>query len=322
MTDLKKGVLLVNLGTPDEPTPSAVRRYLGEFLHDQRVVDVSRWIWCPVLHGVILRIRPPRVAKLYQSIWTDEGSPLLAISKKQQAALQDLLKQQGHDVPVALAMTYGNPSVSAGLDSLQDCDEIIVLPLYPQYCSASTASVFDAVAKAAKKRRAVPGIQFIRDYHQQGTYIDALAQSIQQDFDQHGQPDVLLMSFHGIPQRFVNEGDPYAAQCEQTAKLVADKLGLAENAWLLCYQSRFGREPWLQPYADETLKTLAGEGKSVAVICPGFAADCLETLEEIQVENKELFIEHGGKDYRYIACLNDEPQHIQMMAELVAPRLA
>ncbi len=315
----KLGVLLVNLGTPSAPNASAVRTYLAEFLHDPRVVDVSRWIWCPVLHGIILRFRPAKVAKLYQSIWTEDGSPLLAISQRQQRALQIYFDEhQKDEIEVALAMTYGEPSLSSGFEQLKECYRIIVLPLYPQYSSATTASVFDHIAKLFKKKRYVPNVDMIYHYYQHPAYIDALVQSIRRYWEQEGKAEKLLLSFHGIPQRYANEGDPYPHHCQITSERVAQALGLSDDAWQLTYQSRFGREPWLQPYTDHTLQSLAESGCSqVQVICPGFSADCLETLEEIQEENKKVFLESGGKKFQYIPCLNDNKEHIHMMAQLI-----
>lgn len=317
------GVLLVNLGTPDAPTAAAVRKYLAEFLHDKRVVNLTRWIWCPVLHGIILRVRPPRVAKLYQSVWTEQGSPLMAISREQADSLQQ--KLSSHTDPstefcVELAMTYGNPSIKHGLSRLKEkgCQNIIILPLYPQYSSATSASVFDRVAKALNEEWDVPSIRFIRDYYDHAKYIDALAASISEHWQNNPRPDKLLMSFHGIPKRYANNGDPYPEQCRATAELVAKKLGLNDDQWLLTFQSRFGREEWLMPYTDKTLEKLAQEGsRSVQIVCPGFAADCLETLEEIESENKEIFMEHGGESFGYIPCLNNRDDHIELLADLV-----
>ncbi len=316
------GVLLVNLGTPDEPTASAVRTYLAEFLHDKRVVDLSRWIWCPVLHGVILRVRPPKVAKLYQSVWTDEGSPLLAISKQQQSSLQNLLNQRKVQAKVVLAMTYGNPSLQAGIEALADCERILVLPLYPQFSSATTASVFDRVAKVQKNRWNLPSMTFVRDYHDHPKYIEALAESVLQHWQQHERGDILLMSFHGIPKRYATNGDPYPEECQTTARLLAERLQLSDDEWKLCFQSIFGREEWLKPYTDKTMEALGEAGKKVDVICPGFAADCLETLEEIQVENREIYEAHGGQQFHYIPCLNNNPLHIEMLADIVQEKAA
>ncbi len=311
------GVLLVNLGTPDEPTSRAVRTYLAEFLHDKRVVDLTRWIWCPVLHGVILRVRPPKVAKLYQSVWTEDGSPLLAIAKQQQSSLQAVLDQRNIGAKVVLAMTYGNPSIKSGLDQLGDCKKILVLPLYPQFSSATTASVYDRIAKAQKERWNLPSMTFVRDYHDHPKYIEALAESVQQHWQKHPRGDILLMSFHGIPKRYATNGDPYPEECKTTARLLAERLQLSDEQWKLCFQSIFGREEWLKPYTDKTMEAMGQAGKKVDVICPGFSADCLETLEEIQVENREIYEAHGGQQFHYIPCLNNNPLHIEMMATVV-----
>ncbi|MBB1489248.1 ferrochelatase [Oceanospirillum sp. D5] len=323
MLKKKQGILLVNLGTPDAPTPAAVKRYLAEFLHDYRVVDLSRWLWCPILHGIILNTRPKRVAAAYASIWTEQGSPLLAISQQQQKALQAKLKYDGYDIPVELAMTYGNPSMSAGLDALvaKGVEEIIVLPLYPQYSATTTGAVFDQLARVIAKRREFPAITFIRDYYQSESYIEALANSVREHWQEKGKGNRLLVSFHGIPQRYADNGDPYPEHCKATARALADKLELEDRQWICSFQSRFGKEEWIKPYTDVTLEQWAEEIERVDVICPAFSVDCLETLEEIQVENRDLFVEKGGQELSYIPALNDRPDHIEMMAELVRQKL-
>lgn len=323
MLKKKQGILLVNLGTPDAPTPAAVKRYLAEFLHDYRVVDLSRWLWCPILHGIILNTRPKRVAAAYASIWTEQGSPLLVISQQQQKALQAKLKHDGYDIPVELAMTYGNPSMSAGLDALaaKDVEEIIVLPLYPQYSATTTGAVFDQLARVIAKRCEFPAITFIRDYYQSESYIEALANSVREHWQEKGMGNRLMMSFHGIPQRYADNGDPYPEHCKATARALADKLELEDEQWICSFQSRFGKEEWIKPYTDVTLEQWAEEIERVDVICPAFSVDCLETLEEIQVENRDLFIEKGGQELSYIPALNDRSDHIEMMAELVRQKL-
>ncbi len=317
------GVLLVNLGTPDEPTPKAVRKYLAEFLHDKRVVDISRWIWCLILHGIILRFRPKRVAKLYASIWTEQGSPLLATTKAQAMALQSLLDSDGIKTKVALAMNYGHPSIAAGLKELSGCKKVVVLPLYPQFSSATTASVYDRIAKVFKSQWNLPELHFISDYHDHPAYIHALAESVKSHWvkQNESKKSKLIISFHGIPKRYADNGDPYPLQCAKTAKLLAQALELNAGEWQLTYQSRFGKEEWLQPYTDKTMEKEGQEGSSVTVICPGFAADCLETLEEIEEENKKLFVENGGQSFSYVPCLNNQKLHILMMAELIKARL-
>ncbi|WP_084976950.1 ferrochelatase [Plesiomonas shigelloides] len=323
MSEKQHGILLVNLGTPDAPTPAAVRRYLSEFLHDHRVVDMSRWLWCPLLHGIILPLRSPRVARLYQSVWTDDGSPLLAFSRRQHAALTQLLAEREMACPVELGMTYGQPSITQALDALQaqGVTHLTVLPLFPQYSSSTTAAVWDGLSKALRTRRNLPAIRFIRDYHDNPYYIAALAEKLRRSLpaqDSGAWPDKLLFSFHGLPQRYVDEGDEYARQCEVTAQAVADELGLTPEQWQLSYQSRFGREEWLKPYTDQTLTAWPAQGvRKIAVVCPGFAADCLETLEEIAEQNQHTFLQAGGEQFTYVAALNDDRAHIELMYHLV-----
>lgn len=321
---MKAGVLLVNLGTPSAPTSAAVKAFLSEFLHDYRVVDLPRSLWCPLLHGIILPFRSPKVAKLYQGIWWPEGSPLMVVSKRQQAGLQQALQDEGIDMPVALGMSYGEPSIESGWQQLkeQGVGKVIVLPLYPQYSVSTTASVFDSWAKLMKKERLVPALRFVHDYHDFSGYISALADSVRSHWEQHGRGDMLLLSYHGIPKRFENEGDPYGQQCHRTSELLAAELGLEPHQWRTTFQSRFGREEWLQPYTDKTMEKLPKEGiKKLDVICPAFSADCLETLEEIAGENKEIFLKAGGEQYHYIPALNDNPAHIRMLMDLVRREL-
>ena len=315
------GVLLVNLGTPEAPTAKAVRNYLAEFLWDKRVVDVPRPLWWLILHGIILRFRPGRVAKGYASVWTDEGSPLMAISKKQQRALQQQLAEAyGQDIPVALAMTYGQPTMEQAGRELRQAgvENMLVLPLYPQFSSSTTAAVYDRLASGLKGCPHLPETRWVNEYHQHPLYIQALANSVKEYWAEHGQGNKLLMSFHGIPQRYEDRGDPYPSQCRATAKALADTLNLKDDQWFCAFQSRFGREEWVKPYTDFTLKEWGEQGIGrVDVISPAFAADCLETLEELEEENRENFIEAGGKEYHYIPCLNDRDDHIQMMVDLV-----
>lgn len=318
MHQTKTGILLANLGTPDAPTPGAVKRYLRQFLSDKRVVDTSRLLWWPLLRGVILPIRSPRVAKLYQSVWMEEGSPLMVYSRRQQQALAARLP----DTPVALGMSYGSPSLASAMDDLlaQGVEHIVVLPLYPQYSCSTVAAVWDELARILAKKRAIPGISFIRDYAEHPDYIHALAASVRASFAVHGEPDLLLLSYHGIPQRYANQGDDYPQRCRDTTRELVSALGLPPERVMMTFQSRFGREPWLTPYTDETLKMLGEKGtKHIQVLCPGFAADCLETLEEIAVQNREIFLEAGGKQYEYIPALNADAAHIEMMVNLTAP---
>jgi len=319
------GVLLANLGTPDAPTRVALRAYLKEFLWDPRVVEQPRWLWWLVLNWVILNIRPARSAASYQKVWTEGGSPLLAIGKKQCEQLQHSLRESiGENAHIELAMRYGNPSIKAGMEALREknCREIIILPLYPQYSATTTASTFDAVADVLKTWRRVPALHLIDAYNKHPAYIAALADSVRAYWAEHGEPERLLMSFHGIPERYFKAGDPYPCQCRKTASLLRQALGLDEDRAQIAFQSRFGREPWVQPYADATLKDWGKEGvKSVDVICPGFAADCLETLEEIAVENRDYFLASGGEQYRYIPALNDNDAHIDALKQIVLERI-
>lgn len=318
---VRTGVLLVNLGSPEAPTPAALRRYLAEFLWDPRVVEQPRWLWWLALHGVILRIRPPRSARAYSAIWSEEGSPLLAISRRQAAAVETALGERcGEAVTVALAMRYGQPSLPAALEALrrQNVQRLLVLPLYPQYSATTTASIFDAVADVLKGWRRVPALRLVDDYHREPAYVQALANSIDDHWQVHGRGEKLLFSFHGIPKRYVAAGDPYAQQCAATARAAAAALGLRDEQWQMTFQSRFGREEWLKPYTDHTLAALAQSGvSSVDVACPGFSADCLETLEEIGVENRKVFLDNGGTRFSYIPALNDRPDHIRMLTTLI-----
>ncbi len=311
----KQGVLLANLGTPQAPTAKEVKRFLAEFLHDKRVVDMSRWLWCPLLHGIILPTRSPKVAKLYQSIWLEGGSPLMVYSQQQRDKLKSLL-----NLPVELGMTYGQPSLSHGLDKLlqQGVEEVIVLPLYPQYSSSTTAAVFDGLAKAIKNIPTMPVLTFVRDYYNHPQYIQALANKVRASWQENGQGDLLVCSYHGIPKRYADNGDIYPLHCAETTRLLAQELGLDDSQVRMTYQSQFGKEEWLQPYTDVTMESLPGEGvKKLDIVCPAFSVDCLETLEEIAGENKELFLEAGGEVFNYIACLNADDEHIEMMKVLV-----
>jgi ferrochelatase len=315
------GVLLLNLGTPDAPTVPAVRRYLAEFLWDPRVVEIPRPLWWLLLHGIILRVRPPRTAHAYQSVWTEEGSPLLVISKRQAVALQAVISERFRgQVKVALGMRYGNPSIAAALAELRAANlrRLLVLPLYPQYSATTTASTFDAVTRELSLWRWLPEVRFVTSYHDDPGYIAALVASIRAYWAEHGEPDRLLFSFHGIPKDYFLKGDPYYCHCQKTVRLVTQALGIPEERWTLAFQSRVGTQEWLRPYTDETLKAWGNEGvASVHVISPGFAADCLETIEEISVENRDYFLAAGGQRYGYIPCLNDRPDHIAMLAGLI-----
>ena len=319
------GVLLVNLGTPDAATPAALRRYLAEFLWDARVVEIPRLPWWLILHGVILRLRPAQSARKYRAIWTPDGSPLLAISQRQQAAIMTALAERySGPVRVALGMRYGNPSIAAALAELRDAGarRLLVLPLYPQYSAATTASTFDAVAAELRTWRWLPELRFINHYHDEPGYLDALADSIRAA--RREQPgERLLFSFHGLPKRNLLAGDPYHCHCQKTARLLAERLELPAEHWAIAFQSRFGRAEWLQPYTSALLADWAKAGvKSVDVVCPGFAADCLETLEEIAIENRRIFLDAGGERFRYLPALNDSPAHIGFLVELIGRHAA
>ncbi len=319
------GVLISNLGTPDAPEKAAVKRYLKEFLWDRRVVDTPRWLWWPILHGVILNFRPARSAAAYREIWTAEGSPLLAHTRAQALALaQELSQAYGEEVVVDFGMRYGQPSLTRAVQGLidQGIEQLLVLPLYPQYSATTTASTFDALAADLQARRFFPELHFIPDYHRHPAYISALATHIRNYRDKHGAAEKLLFSYHGIPQRYGQLGDPYEAQCLETSRLLVAELGLEESEHATVFQSRFGREPWLQPYTDKSLQVLGKSGvESVQIVCPGFSSDCLETLEEIAVENRDYFLKAGGKKYQYIPCLNSSAEHIQALAAILQPHL-
>lgn len=313
----KVGVLLTNLGTPDAPTPKALRRYLAEFLSDSRVIEIPRLAWLPILHGIILRLRPKKSAALYKSIWTKEGSPLLAISKRQTEAVQEAL---GDQAIVKLGMRYGNPSIPKALREFQALGlrRLIVLPLYPQYSAATTGSTFDALAKELQTWRWVPSLSFINSYVDNPLYVHALAQSLQDHISEHGVPDKIVFSYHGTPKRYLMSGDPYHCLCQKTTRLVREKLGLEEDRCITTFQSRFGKAEWLKPYTDKTLEELPAKGvKHIAILSPAFSADCLETLEELEVENREVFMGAGGETYHYVPALNDRPDHIAALVDVL-----
>lgn len=337
------GLLLVNLGTPEAPTAQSVRPYLKQFLSDRRVVEVPRWLWWLVLNGVILPFRSGRSAKAYAKIWRDDGSPLMVFSQRLGAALGAALNADlgaGLDakldaalnkdpsidgVQTSVAMTYGSPGIPDALAQMkqQGVQRLLVLPLYPQYSATTTGSVFDAVTNALQKQRWLPELRFINQYFQHPPWYQAVAESIRDYQQQHGQGERLLFSFHGIPQRYFRQGDPYYCQCHASARLIAQELGLDDDSWQVTFQSRLGREPWLQPYTDKVLEQFGQQGgKHVQVVCPGFAVDCLETLEEIAMQNQAFFIEAGGKQLDYIAALNDSPSHVQTLAGIVKSHLA
>jgi len=331
MTD-KPGLLLVNLGSPDSPNAEATRKYLGQFLHDYRVIDTSRWIWCPILHGIILRTRPKRSAAAYESIWNqpenlegdiqDMEAPLIRITRAQAAGVQARL---GDDVIVDIAMRYGNPSIGDALDGLKakGCKRIAILPVYPQFAGATTASVYDGVAMSLQDRMDVPELRFMRHYYDDPRYIKALGASVTDHLAAlDWTPDVILTSYHGLPQSYVDKGDPYQGECLETTELLRAELDMSEKQLYATFQSRFGPKAWLQPYTDKTLEALPAQGvKKVAVMMPGFSADCLETLEEIAIEAHESFEDAGGEKFTAIPCLNTREDHIDLLADLARERL-
>ncbi len=321
----RTAVLLVNLGTPDAATASALRRYLAEFLSDPRVVEIPRALWWLILHGIILRTRPKRSAVKYASVWMQEGSPLAVWSQRQADAVAAQLASRGHSVSVRLAMRYGNPSLPSTLDALraEGATRVLVLPLYPQYAAATTASVVDKVMQWAARSRRLPELRFVAEYHDDPGYITALAQGARAHWAEHGRGDKLLLSFHGVPERSLHLGDPYHCQCHKTARLLAAELGLKADEVVVTFQSRFGKAKWLQPYTEATLRSLAASGlKRVDVMCPGFVADCLETLEEINQEAREAFLTAGGQQFSYVACLNDSLPWIEALSTLTERHLA
>jgi len=321
----KTGILIANLGTPDKPETAPVRRYLREFLSDPRVVEIPVLVWMIILHGIVLRLRPAKSARLYKSIWTEAGSPLMVIGKRQRDRLEQVLLDSGQqDFELKLAMRYGNPPIREALLAFQQqgIHRVVVLPLYPQYAGPTTGSTFDVVADELKQWRWVPELHFINSYHDHPLYIEALANSIRKHFDEHGKPQKLVLSYHGTPKRNLLLGDPYHCQCQKTTRLVVELLGLGEDDYVTTFQSRFGKAEWLKPYTDATLKSLPGQGiKDVVIISPAFSADCLETIQELDQENRKSFMDAGGEQYRYIPCLNDGDDHIRLMAELVRPYL-
>jgi len=323
----RTAVLLVNLGTPDAPDAASVRRFLREFLSDQRVVEIPRAIWAPILYGIVLPLRPRKTAAKYAAVWTDQGSPLMAYSRQQALLLRGYLGERGLDIDVVLAMRYGQPSIASAMQQLRQSNtgQLLVLPMYPQYSATTTASVFDAVAEEFKHVRNVPALRWVRNFHDHPGYIDALKHSVLEHWRKFGAPGTngrLVISFHGVPKRTLLLGDPYHCECQKTARLLAQSLGLASSQYLVTFQSRFGRAEWLQPYTAPTLQRLAAEGvERVDVICPGFATDCLETLEEIAIEAKDEFLAAGGREFHAIACVNDSPAFIAALADLVVQQM-
>lgn len=320
----RTAVLLCNLGTPDQPTAPALRRYLAEFLGDPRVVEIPRLVWMAILHGIILRVRPAKSAAKYAGIWTAEGSPLKVWTERQAGELGQALQRRGHHVTVRYAMRYGNPSMASVLDELKagGVTRVLVLPAYPQYSGTTTASVIDAAMQWAGKVRNLPEFRFINRYHDHPGYIQALAHTIRAHWAANGRGDHLVMSFHGVPERTLHLGDPYHCECHKTARLVAQALDLPRDQVTVTFQSRFGKAKWLEPYTEPTLIKMAGEGlKKVDVVCPGFTSDCLETLEEINMEAREAFLHAGGESFSYIPCLNTACVWLQALTDITEQHL-
>ena len=316
--------MLVNLGTPQELTTASIRKFLAEFLGDPRVVEIPRPLWWVILNLFVLPFRPRKLMHTYGSIWTDKGSPMRYISESQVDLLQQSLDPEQEKISVRLAMTYGGPAVGEVLEELYDTGHrrIVVLPLYPQYSGSTSGAVYDQVASFVKGRRALPGLSVINAYFYLPAFIGALCESIEEFWVHNGRAEHLLFSYHGIPKRYVDLGDPYKGHCECTTAAVVDGLGMSDSAYSAAYQSRFGKAEWLKPYASERIVELAESGiKTLDVVCPAFATDCLETLEEIAVENRDLFLAHGGEELRLIPCLNDSPRHIEVLKEIVTPYL-
>ncbi|WXT99807.1 MAG: Ferrochelatase [Catillopecten margaritatus gill symbiont] len=324
---MKTGILLTNLGTPDAPTKTALRRYLKQFLSDERVIQPpNKWVWWLALNVVILNIRPAKSALNYAKIWDTfgKGSPLLNITNLQAQGVRKRLASDFDDVFLEVGMRYGNPSIDSVLKKLQakGCEKIVALPMYPQYSDTTTGSTRDAVNKSLKDWEKPPKLVFIEDYYQDSGYIQSLVNSVTEHQQQHGKPDKLIISFHGIPQRFVDNGDVYYDHCVDTAKLLANALNLDENNYQLCFQSIFGREEWLMPQTKASLESLAQNGvEHVQVICPGFSVDCLETIEEIDEENREYFMQAGGKVFSYISALNDRKDHVKALSDIISQQL-
>lgn len=312
----RHGVLLVNLGTPSEPTPKAIAAYLKEFLSDTRVIELPRLLWQPILRGIILKKRPQSLQYNYQAIWLQNGAPLAVYTQSLADQLQDSL---GKHYDVQMAMNYGEPNLRQRLNDMSNVESLTILPLFPQYSATTTGSIFDKITQICQQWRYIPSLRFIHQYYQHKGYIEALAQQIETYWQQHGQAQQLIMSYHGLPQKYVKKGDPYPKQCRITSQLLAQRLGLADHQWRMTFQSRFGYSPWLQPYTDYTLTDLGQSNtiNSVQVVCPGFPADCLETLEEIAQTNRDLFLQNGGEEFGYIPALNDHTEQVNYLKQLV-----
>ncbi len=324
-TAARVGVLLTNVGSPAAPTPEALRPYLAQFLGDPRIIELPAWLWKPVLHGIILNTRPKRSARIYQNIWSDEGSPLIAILRRQAAGIQALLTAELQDrVVVEVGLRYGEPSIAAGLRALEAAGAraLVIFPLFPQYSATTTATTFDAVFDELKRRRWMPGLHTIQHYHDHPGYIEALARSVEEHWAQHGRAERMLFSYHGIPRAYFLKGDPYYCECQKTSRLLAQRLGLDAADYAVTFQSRFGPVEWLQPYTDKAVEAWAKAGvRSVQAICPGFSADCLETVDEVGREAREAFEEAGGGEFSYIPALNARADHLRALTDVLLAHL-
>ena len=314
------GILITNLGTPDKPNKEALKTYLKEFLSDHRVIEIPRLIWQAILRLIILNLRPQKSAKLYKSIWKKEGGPLLLMLQKQKKGIQKTLRKSSKNLEIEIGMRYGNPSIKLGLENLRSkrCRKILILPLYPQYCAATTGSTFDKVTEILRKWRWIPEIRFVNNYFEESMYIECLVKSIKESWKKDGKTQKLIFSYHGVPKKYLLKGDPYYCFCQKTTRLVAERMKLKKKDYITTFQSKFGPGEWLQPYTDKTLEELPKKGiKKIHILSPGFSSDCLETLEELEVQNKENFLSSGGERYNYIKCLNDDPQHLKMLGFLI-----
>ena len=316
----KIGILITNLGTPDKPNKEALKIYLKEFLSDPRVIEVPKLIWQIILRLIILNLRPQKVAKLYKAIWKKEGGPLLLMLKKQKKGIQKILKKRSKKLEIEIGMRYGNPSIKHGLEKLRKkgCRKILILPLYPQYCAATTGSTFDKVTETLRKWRWIPEMRFVNNYFEEPMYIDCLVKSIKESWKKFGKTQKVVFSYHGVPKKYLLKGDPYYCFCQKTTRLVVERMKLKKKDYITTFQSRFGPDEWLQPYTDKILEEFPNKGiKKIHILSPGFSSDCLETIEELEVENKKNFLSSGGEKYYYIKCLNDDPQHLKMLGFLI-----
>ena len=316
----KIGILITNIGTPDKPNKEALKTYLKEFLSDPRVIETPKLIWQAILRLIILNLRPQKSAKLYKSIWKKSGGPLLVMLEKQRRGIKKVLQIKLKNIKIEIGMRYGNPSIKLGLERLRSksCRKILILPLYPQYCAATTGSTFDKVTEILRKWRWIPEIRFVNNYFEESMYIECLVKSIKESWKKFGKTQKLIFSYHGVPKKYLLKGDPYYCFCQKTTRLVTERMKLKKKDYITTFQSKFGPGEWLQPYTDKTLEELPKKGiKKIHILSPGFSADCLETIEELEVQNKENFLSSGGERYNYIKCLNDDPQHLKMLGFLI-----